>query len=195
MKEYVASGQIKPGQALDIGSGKGRNSIYLAKLGYKVVGVEIVTEAIAAAYQIAVQSGVADKIRFIEQSAGAPLPVADASFDLIIDMMVMHLLDAQELALYATEVVRLLKPGGYLVFYTIAAESPAVQALFQSSPGPEPNSYVIPQSGVVEKAFTAAELAVMFTPLRVIRLEPNIEFTPAFGDVYERTYYAGLLQK
>ena len=39
----------KPGKALDIGMGQGRNSIFLAKNGWKVTGVDIADEAVAFA--------------------------------------------------------------------------------------------------------------------------------------------------
>ncbi|MFM9838809.1 MAG: class I SAM-dependent methyltransferase [Cyclobacteriaceae bacterium] len=41
----------KPGTALDIGMGQGRNSLYLASKGWKVTGIDIADEAITAAKQ------------------------------------------------------------------------------------------------------------------------------------------------
>jgi 2-polyprenyl-3-methyl-5-hydroxy-6-metoxy-1,4-benzoquinol methylase len=41
----------KPGTALDVGMGQGRNSLYLAKKGWKVTGIDIADEAITAAKQ------------------------------------------------------------------------------------------------------------------------------------------------
>ena len=90
---------------------------------------------------------------------------------------------------------RLLKPGGFFVFYTIAAESKAAKALFESNPGPEENSYIIPQSKMIERAFTDEELVAAFDRLKIIRLDHKIEFTPAFGDVYEREYISGVMKK
>ncbi len=37
----------KPGKALDLGMGQGRNSIYLAMNGWEVTGVDIADEAVA----------------------------------------------------------------------------------------------------------------------------------------------------
>jgi 2-polyprenyl-3-methyl-5-hydroxy-6-metoxy-1,4-benzoquinol methylase len=41
----------KPGTALDVGMGQGRNSLYLASKGWKVTGIDIADEAIAVAKQ------------------------------------------------------------------------------------------------------------------------------------------------
>src|SRR3989338_6984671 len=182
--------------ALDIGSGRGRNSIYMAQNGFAhVVGVEIVDYAINQARQSVNELGLQDKITFINESVGNQLPFEDQSFDLIVDMMVMHLLNPEERTNYFTEIQRLLKPGGFFVFYTIAAESKAAKALFESNPGPEEHSYIIPQSKMIERAFTDEELVAAFDRLKIIRLDHKIEFTPAFGDVYEREYISGVMKE
>jgi len=36
----VEGGTFKPGKVLDIGCGRGRNSIYLAEKGYEVEGID-----------------------------------------------------------------------------------------------------------------------------------------------------------
>ena len=161
-----------------------------------VTGIEIVKEAIDQAVLNAEESKVAKKIEFKQLNAGEEKwPFADAEFDLVLDMMTMHSLNSLERSNYAENVKRVLKPGGYLVFYTIAADSPAAVKLFQTSPSQEKNSYVIPQSGIVEKCFTEEELLEMFAPLKKLKLEEVTEYTPAFGDLYERVYLTGVMQK
>jgi SAM-dependent methyltransferase len=48
----------KPGHALDIGIGQGRNSIFLAKQGWKVTGLDIADEAVNVALQEAKKNNV-----------------------------------------------------------------------------------------------------------------------------------------
>ena len=52
------------GRALDLGSGLGRATIYLARLGWEVDGVDFVPQAIAQASERAQQAGVADRAHF-----------------------------------------------------------------------------------------------------------------------------------
>lgn len=193
--EFLETNKLEVGTALDSGAGNFRNSVYLAKLGYQVVAVENAVAAIEIGEKQARAEHVTDKISVVAQSLGDPLPFPDDEFDLVIDMMTLHLLDRTERGMYCSEVVRLLKPGGHFVFYTIAAESPAAQELIQKHPGPEPNSYVIPQSGMIEKSFTRRELTEMFPSLEVIKLEEKTEFTPAFGGIHERVYYSIVVKK
>jgi 2-polyprenyl-3-methyl-5-hydroxy-6-metoxy-1,4-benzoquinol methylase len=49
---------LKPGRALDIGIGQGRNSIYLAKLGWDVTGFDISERGLEQAQKSAVAAGV-----------------------------------------------------------------------------------------------------------------------------------------
>ena len=183
------------GKALDIGSGKGRNSIYLAQHGFEVIGVEFVTKAIEEAKIEVEKLNLSNKVSFHEQSIGEKMPFQDESIDLIIDMMVMHSLSKEEREIYISEVQRVLKPHGYFVFHTLAADSPAAQELFKQSPGPEENSYIISQNGAVEKAFTEEDFNQMFTDLKTFKLNTKTQSTAAFGRVYERTYLHGILQK
>src|SRR3989344_3389605 len=195
IEEYCPANKVPAGRALDVGMGRGRNSVYLAQKGWSVTGTEIADAAISLAKKTFNEADVASKVQVLQRSAGEKLPLPDVNFNLILDMMVLHLLSSSERDIYAPEVMRLLKPGGHFLFYTIYADSPAARNLCQSSPGPEPNSYVIPQSGMIEKGFTESEIKQMFHPLRVVNLETKTEFTPAFGDIYERVYLQGLLKK
>lgn len=193
---FLENHTLEDGQVMDIGSGFGRNSIYLANLGRDVVGIEIAETAIKEAKNKATEVGVGDKTEFIELNVGdKEWPFEDNQFVLVLDMMVLHVLSKEERENYAKNLTRVLKPGGFFVFYTIAADSPAAQELFKSSPGPEPDSYIIPQSGMIEKGFTREELEKLFSPLKMEEFDRKTEFTPAFGDVYERVYYSCVMKK
>jgi len=194
--DFLETHHLLDGEVLDIGSGNGRNAIYLGKQGRQVTGIEIATTAIQEAKVRAKESGLNANIDFLEFSAGEEhWPFVDNQFALALDMMVLHVLDKKERENYARELVRVLKPGGFFVFHTIASDSPAAQELFKTSPGSEPNSYIIPQSGMVEKTFTREELESLFAPLTIESFERKTEFTHAFDGVYEIVYYSGVMKK
>jgi 2-polyprenyl-3-methyl-5-hydroxy-6-metoxy-1,4-benzoquinol methylase len=97
----------KPGKALDIGMGQGRNSLFLAALGWEVTGFDIsevgVKQAQAEAQKrglkINAQVGDVDKFDY-----------GSAKWDLVVGMY-MH----DYLTRNASKVVQSLKPGGILV--------------------------------------------------------------------------------
>lgn len=182
-------------KSLDIGSGKGRNSIFLAQKGFNVVGIEMVQEAIDFAQKKVEKLNLSRKVKFINQNIGLKLPFKNNSFDLIIDMITMHLLNKKEREIYFKEIVRLLNHGGFFVFYTISSNSPDAKNLFRKYPGPEENSYIIPQTGMIEKAFSKNELVKLLSPLKLVKLEKKEESTLAFNGVYKRVYYYGVFRK
>lgn len=110
-----------PGHALDLGCGPGRTSIYLAQHGWTCDGIDFVAAAIAQANARAQAAGVAERVRF---SVGSVTQLDDARppYDLAVDIGCMHNLRGDPLRAYASEVARVLRPGGvYLLFAFIAS--------------------------------------------------------------------------
>jgi cyclopropane fatty-acyl-phospholipid synthase-like methyltransferase len=120
--------ELPPGRALDLGCGPGRACIYLAQHGWRCDGVDFVPEAIALANERAAQAGVADRVRFTVGSVIRPGDM-NAPYDLAIDVGCMHNLRGSDLDSYASEVARLVRPGGrYVLFaHLAAADAPAEQ--------------------------------------------------------------------
>ena len=97
----------KPGTALDIGMGQGRNSLFLAALGWQVTGFDIsevgVKQALAEARKrdLKIDARVGDVDKF---------DYGTNKWDLVVGMY-MH----EYLTRNAAQIVRSLKPGGILV--------------------------------------------------------------------------------
>ena len=70
------SAPLAPGTALDLGCGTGDNSIYLAKHGWQVTGVDYVAKPLdkarakAAANKVAVNFAQADVTRLLRRASG-----------------------------------------------------------------------------------------------------------------------------
>jgi SAM-dependent methyltransferase len=90
---------------LDYGCGRGRNTALLNQLGFNVAGQDISANPWWANLS---QSGF--QVVSPEYSL---LPWKGEAFDLVLDSMVIHYLTEDQLVAYATEVMRVLKPGGY----------------------------------------------------------------------------------
>lgn len=107
---------LQPGQALDLGSGYGRTSIYLAKRGWHVDGIEFVTQAVEESRQRAKEAGVNHKTRFFVADV-TNLTMLQGPYDLAVDIGCMHTLSEPDLEKYRDELKRLIRPGGtYLLF-------------------------------------------------------------------------------
>lgn len=100
------------GRVLDIGTGKGRFVIPLARQVANVITVDVSAEKQLPARLEAIYAGVADRIRFMIHDARL-LPWPTATFDGVVSWNVFHHLD--DPARVFGEMLRVLKPGGKLV--------------------------------------------------------------------------------
>ena len=60
---------LPKGQAFDVAMGSGRNAVYLAKMGFKVEGVDISSSAVSDALELARKAGVAIKVETVDLEA------------------------------------------------------------------------------------------------------------------------------
>ena len=130
---------LSPGRALDLGCGYGRASIFLARLGWQVDGVDFVPQAIAEARRRAEKAGVTVNFHVGDVTR---LDFLTPGYTFALDVGCAHNLAAAELAAYAAEVRRLLAPGGY---YMLTARIEPKQSPVE--PGPR---------GITEAALRAA---------------------------------------
>lgn len=107
---------LPPGRALDLGCGYGRASIYLAGRGWEVDGVDFIPQAVAEATRRAASARVAGRARFY-LSPVTNMAFLSGPYDLALDVGCMHDLAEEDRAAYASEVWRLVRPGGlYMLF-------------------------------------------------------------------------------
>ena len=109
---------LKGARVLDIGVGEGQSSVLLARAGAQVTGIDISSEALARATELAKRCGV--KPEFI-QMAGEELRFPDASFDAILCISAYHHMDLERAT---AEFVRVLRPGGRVVMIEPLATNP-----------------------------------------------------------------------
>jgi SAM-dependent methyltransferase len=108
---------------LDFGCGMGEESVYFAKLGARVTGIDISEVGVASLKRRAVHHRLA--ITALEMRAD-PTSFADASFDRIHGLGILHHIGIEP---GLAEVARLLRPGGIGVFLEPMGNSPTVEAV------------------------------------------------------------------
>ncbi|MCX6724515.1 MAG: class I SAM-dependent methyltransferase [Candidatus Shapirobacteria bacterium] len=98
---------------LEIGVGNGRDSIYLAKMGNEIIGIDIAQGAVDLAKENSKKEGVEDKIQF-QVGDAENLEFPDESFDTVYSISVLH---GTILADSFKEIARVLKPGGKFMLH------------------------------------------------------------------------------
>lgn len=104
LAELVESGRIRPGRAIDLGCGVGREAIFLAERGFEVTGVDISPTAIGMAKQAAADAGV-DVDFLVDDLTG--LTKVSGTYDLIVDVGAFNDLNATQRDAYLREVLPL----------------------------------------------------------------------------------------
>jgi 2-polyprenyl-3-methyl-5-hydroxy-6-metoxy-1,4-benzoquinol methylase len=107
--EFVEKGLIKAGRALDLCCGAGTNTVYLAKKGFDVAGIDISLTALGIAKTTAKHTKV--HIGFLQESF-VDLAFADGVFDFVFDMGCFHHVEIEDRNRFIAGINRVLKEGG-----------------------------------------------------------------------------------
>lgn len=109
--------KLKPGRALDLGCGTGTNSLYLARHGWQVVGVDFARTAIRKARLKAREAGLAVDFYAADVTR---LDFLNPPIDLILDIGCFHTLDTESRVRYRDQLQRLMRPGARFMLYAFS---------------------------------------------------------------------------
>jgi ubiquinone/menaquinone biosynthesis C-methylase UbiE len=144
---------------LDIGCGKGRNSMYFASRGFHVIGTDFSEKALQDAKQRSV--GYNDLIQYEVADLSKEWPFGNNYFDALIDCNTSIYIPDKERPYAIQEALRVLKPGGYYLFYGIAARQVG------STPSYFEKNYTEPELKQTYAAFVLASLGTIQTTDRM----------------------------
>lgn len=137
--------EMKPGRALDIDMGEGRNAVFLASRGWDVTGFDFSEEGVAAAQRVAERTGV--RLRALVRRH-EEFDFGREQWDLVVMSYTWVPIRGAD---YAARIVDSLRPGGVVVFEHLMDESGSEGAAAWL---PRPN-----------------ELLQVFRALRILRYE------------------------
>ncbi len=180
---------------LDLGSGTGRNALYMAQMGATVIGYEVAETALAMARKQARHAEL--PITYEKHDIGKPYQLPTASVDLVLDVTSSNSLSEEGRRTYLAEVSRVLKPNGWLFVRALSLEGDAhAKRLVKDFPGASADTYVHPDLGVVEKVFSRESFIATYAPyFTVAKLERVSHYPNVAGRRYKREYWIAYLTK
>ncbi len=106
---------------LDVGCGGGGDAIFMARCGFKVIGVDISAAALRIAEKRAGKAHV--EVHWCQGNV-IQLPITDGSVDFVTDRGLFHLIEDNIRSKYALEIFRVLKNRGRALIRGSSGESP-----------------------------------------------------------------------
>ena len=195
-------------RVLDLGCGTGRNSNYLAELGNHAIGYEISSTALQLAEERAKEAGigtggVTGSAKYFKKSIGAPFALDASSVDLALDVTSSNSLNELERAIYLSELSRVLKPGAWLFLKALCKDGDQnAKNLMKKFPGPEKDTYVMPDLGLVERVWSREDLAEFYggvngaqSPFEIVTLGKKTNYSQIAGRSYKRNFWIAAMRK
>lgn len=183
------------GQAADIGCGQGRNSFYLASLGYQVTSLELLANNVEIVNAQAQLNHLA--IKAFAQDAADPWPIPPHSLDIAIDVFCYkHIVNKARQADYRQELAKALKPNG-IYFISLASEQDGFYGpLLQSSPNPKDKLIIDPHSHIPSFLYSIQDLIKEFSDqFEVIQVTEQRSTSPMYGTEYPRVVLNAIIKK
>lgn len=180
---YLERGLLRPGRALDLGCGPGRNALHLAAAGFAVDGVDLSPAAIAWAQERARDADVEVGFRCADAfTAGLEGP-----YDLVYDSGCLHHLPPHRRISYLDLLDRCLAPGGHFALTCFAAG-----AMGSELPDAEFYRHGRLDGGL---AFTPESLRWIFSHLTEVELRRMHDEPPESGRFGEPFLWTALFRR
>lgn len=195
--EYLSARKVYPPlKVVDIGCGKGRNSIFLAKKRFEVYAVDYIKEALEVAIEQAKKEKVFNNISFRQAEIDKKWSYRDNFFDLAIDCFSSIDIETKKgREIYKREMYRTLKPGGYALVSVVSVNDQIEKELMKQYPGKEKNSVIWPQNKKFQKNYDEKELRDYYKEFKIEVLKEDKKKAFKLGRAYTATNYWLILKK
>ena len=119
LKEIIK--YVPKGRALDIGAGEGRNSLFLAKNGFKVTAIDLISEGLKKLKKAAKKRGLKIYTKTINVKKFKFVP---SKYSLIILISAIDFLKKSEIEKIIPKIKKSLIPGGAIYFSVFSVKDP-----------------------------------------------------------------------
>lgn len=180
---------------IEIGCGKGRNAIYMAKQGIKkLFAMDYIQYALDEAGKRARLENV--EPYFVLGDMGNDWPFVDEMFDFVIDCYASIDIETFEKRIKCRdEMHRTMKNNGHAVIVVVSNKDDMESQFISSSPASEPNSCIWP-NGKFQKDYSDTELIEFYsTRFTVLELKTISKESFKLGQRFQSLVYCLIIKK
>lgn len=179
--DFLRHQALLPDKLLDLGSGLGRNAIYLAKQGFTVSCLDILPENIARIQ--AANKEIEARVHDIATG----LPYEEGTFAYAIDVFCFsHLTEKEAIQTYLQEIKRVLKKGGIYHLSLASTEDGYYGPLLCESPRRSERIVVDPQTQISSILYQRKQVETLFTGFNLLEFYEKRNMSPMHGKLYAR---------
>ncbi|MCA9390185.1 class I SAM-dependent methyltransferase [candidate division WWE3 bacterium] len=188
------NGELQTGKTLvDLGCGNGRNAFPLAKLGFNVMGVDGIPQAINDANEKNQSETLSEKLSFVLQDlAESTWNIESDQFDYAIDINTFSSLDRRTQRNYRNELKRILHTGSlyFLYTYTVKDEYYRQFVTNDTADDGQPGTKIVCADDQVTRIlYSRDELVTFFSPtFELVYEEEKIRYGKMFDEYYKRNF-------
>lgn len=181
-------------KGIEMGSGKGRNCLWLSEREISMMGFDFSQHAIKEAKKRAREKKLESTSKFVVHDATKKWPWKTSTFDIGIDCFASTDIESSAGREFArNEMRRVLKKEGYLMVYTLSTDDEFHKAMIKKHPGPQKNSFLHPQTKKFEKVMDETELRDWYSDWKIVewrRIEKDDVF---LGKKYHCRHFWAIL--
>lgn len=187
---------LPPKMILDIGSGNGRNAVFLAKKGFNVIGIDYANYAVRVATDLAKKNNVEKNTQFISTELDYEWNVYSDYFDAALDCYASIDIETPEgRETYKKQLLRALKKEAYVLVTVVSVDDEIEKELLRTNPGPEKYSTLWPGTGKFQKNYDEDELQKFYRDFKIITLERIEKDAEKLGKKYKAVNFRMIIQK
>jgi SAM-dependent methyltransferase len=178
---------------LDLGCGNGRNLHHFSeKYACAGFGWDISPEAIVQAKELALPGE-----NYEARSIGSAFSLEDKSIDIILDITASPSLYQGERQTYLEEAARALKDDGWMLVRLLCKDGDKnARNMMERFPGPEKDSYIHPDTLIVETVFSERDFKALYGQYFDIKETfKTTGYQRWHGQSFKRRYLVAYLQK
>jgi SAM-dependent methyltransferase len=155
---YLRQAGITSGTGLDLGTGTGRNAIYLARIGFDMFAIDFVPSLIGRLTTLVREENL-QRLHPLCRSITEHWPFQDATLDIAIDTFCYkHQITAEARNIYRRELRRSLKQGGYYLLTLAGKDDGYYGPLLDDSLSNTSRMIVDPQNGIASILYSKEEV-------------------------------------